>query len=139
MRLSKWSLVLILATFLNCYPAYCETIDAKTDVDAVRIQRGWVAPSAGYFLTDNAMRDTIAGWSEARKVADVREQALVALRAEIEAQSKDTARLLAELETEIAAERKAFRSRIRRGKIQGFAYGLVLGFGGGYLVKRNNP
>lgn len=85
------------------------------------------------------MRDTIAGWTEARKVAEVRQQALEALRDEIAAQSQQMRLSLAELQREIAAERKMWRVRVRRGKTQGIVYGLVIGFTSGYLVKRNNP
>lgn len=85
------------------------------------------------------MRDTVAGWTEARKVADVRQQALEALRDEIRMQQADLTRQLAQLQTEITTERKAWRSRVRRGKTQGFVYGVLAGFAGGYLVKRNNP
>lgn len=122
---------------LTSCPGFCQT--SETVADAVRVTRGWTATADGYFLTDAALRDTVQGWSEAKKIADVREQALVALRAEIDAQAKDTARLIRELQTEIAAERKLYNSRIRRGKVQGFMLGAVLGFGGGYLVRRNNP
>lgn len=103
------------------------------------MRAGWTAPAAGYYLTDAAMRDTIAGWTTAKKEADIREQALIALRDEIKAQQADLTRQLARLQTEIAAERKAWRGRVRRGKAQGLAYGLILGFGGGWLVRRNNP
>ena len=85
------------------------------------------------------MRDTVQGWTEARKVADVRQQALEALRDEVKAQQADLIRQLAELQREITAERSLWRSRVRRGKVQSFVYGAVLGFGGGYLVRRNNP
>ena len=85
------------------------------------------------------MRDTISGWTEARKVADVRQQALDALRDEIRMQTEDLKRQLAELNREIAAERSLWRRRVRRGRLAGFGIGLVLGFGGGYLVRRNNP
>ena len=95
--------------------------------------------SGGYLLSEQAMRDTVAGWTEARKVADVRQQALEALRDEVKAQQADLIRQLAELQREITAERSLWRSRVRRGKMQGFIYGAVLGFGGGYLVRRNNP
>lgn len=126
-----------MTLFLTCSRACSQT--TEKGVDALRIPSGWVAPKAGYYLSDSAMRDTVKGWTEAREIADVRLQALEALREENQRQSKEIARLLAELETEIKAERKAYRAQIRRGKIQGFAYGLVLGFGGGYLVKKNNP
>ena len=76
---------------------------------------------------------------QARKVADVRQQALEALRDEVRAQQADLIRQLAELQREITAERSLWRFRVRRGKMQGFIYGAVLGFGGGYLVRRNNP
>ena len=121
----------------TCLRGYSQTIE--TSVDALRVRAGWIAPSDGYYLTDSAMRDTISGWSEARKVADVREQALIALREEIKMQQTDLKRQLAALQSEIAAERKAWRSRVRWGKAQGLVYGLVIGFGGGYLVRRNNP
>lgn len=85
------------------------------------------------------MRDTIAGWTEARKIADVREQALVALRDEIATQTQQMKRDLANLQQEIAIERKTWRSRVRRGKAQGIVYGVLIGFGAGYLVKKNNP
>ena len=123
---------------LICSRGYSQTI-AKTDVDALRIYAGWVAPSAGYFLTDAAMRDTVSGWSEARKIADVRQQALEALREEIQLQQADLKRQLVALQTEIDAERRAYRSRIRGSKVQGMIYGVVIGFAGGYLVRRNNP
>lgn len=85
------------------------------------------------------MRDTVSGWAEAVQIADVREQALVALREEIKMQQSDLKRQLAALQSEIVAERKAWRGRVRWGKAQGLVYGIVLGFGGGYLVRRNNP
>ena len=122
---------------LMCCPGFSKTTGSS--VDAIRVRSGWVAASDGYFLSDSAMRDTVSGWSEARKIAEVRLQALEALRSEIDAQSKETARLLSELQSEIAAERKAYRSRIRGSKFQGLIYGFVIGFGSGYLVRRNNP
>ena len=85
------------------------------------------------------MRDTVQGWAEARKIADVRQQALEALRDEVRAQQADLIRQLAELQHEISVERSTWRRRVRRAKMQGFVYGAVLGFGGGYLVRRNNP
>lgn len=126
-----------MTSCLICSPVCSQTIENPTD--AVRIHKGWVAPTAGYFLTDPAMRDTISGWETARTEADIRQQALEALRDEVKAQQADLKRQLAALQTEIDTERRAWNSRVRRGKIQGIAYGLVIGFSTGYLVRRNNP
>lgn len=140
MRRLKISALCLTIISLMCSRACSQTIDANTaGVDALRIVKGWTAPAAGYYLTDAALRDTVQGWTEARKVADVRQQALEALRDEVRAQQADLIRQLAELQREITAERSLWRSRARRGKMQGLIYGAVLGFGGGYLVRRNNP
>lgn len=116
---------------------YSQTIE--NSVDALRVRAGWTAPTDGYFLADSTMRDTVSGWATARKEADIRLQALEALREEIKLQQSDLKRQLAALQSEIVAERKAWRSRVRWGKAQGLVYGLVIGFGGGYLARRNNP
>ena len=139
MRRLKRSLLLVTMLCLTCLPACSQTGDAKTGVDALRIRAGWTAPAAGYYLTDTAMRDTVAGWTEARKVADVRQQTLEALRDEVKAQQADLKRQLYALQTEIELERQAWRTRVRRGKAQGLVYGALIGFAGGWLVKRNNP
>lgn len=132
----KW-LLCLLTICLTCSPACCQS--TEKDINALRVLPGWTAPAAGYYLTDAAMRDSIAGWTTAKQEADIREQALIALRDEITTQQADLRRQLAELQHELAVERSAWRSRVRRGKLQGFACGLLLGFSGGYLVKRNNP
>lgn len=136
--MKRWNKLLLCLTtvFLICSPAFSQT--TGQGVDALRIRAGWTATSAGYYLSDTAMRDTIAGWTTARKEADIRQQALEALRDEIAAQTQQMKRDLAELQREIAAERKMWRARVRRGKTQGIVYGLVIGFTSGYLVKRNN-
>lgn len=126
--------MLFLACSLVCLPS-----TARADVDAVRVLPGWTATASGYYLTDAAMRDTIAGWTEARKVADVRQQALEALREEIRLQQADLKRQLAELQHEIADERRLWRSRVRWSKVQGVTYGVLIGGVTGYLVRRNNP
>lgn len=132
----KW-LLCLTTLYLICSPACSET--TENSIDALRIRAGWTAPAAGYYLTDTAMRDAVAGWTEARKVADVRQQALEALRDEIAAQTQQMKRDLADLQREIVLERQAWRTSVRRGKAQGFVYGILAGFAGGYLVKRNNP
>ena len=120
---------------LTCLPACCQT--TEKGIDALRIRAGWTAPAAGYYLTDAAMRDTIAGWTEARKVADVRQQALEALRDEIAAQTQQMKRDLAELQREISEERKVWRGRVRRGKAQGLLYGVLIGGTAGWVLRNS--
>ena len=140
MRRLKKLLLCLMTICLTCSPACCQSTENSTPAgDALRIHPGWTAPARGYYLTDAAMRDTIAGWTTARREADIRQQALEALRDELAAQSQQMKRDLADLQREISAERKLWRSRIRRGKMQGVMYGVLIGFSSGYLVKRNNP
>ena len=141
----KWLKKCVLCLTMIClicspvFSASGEQIAQNEIVDALRVYPGWTARNKGYFLADEAMKDTIEGWGTARKEADIRQQALEALRDEITAQQADLKRQLAELQHEITAERKLWHSRIRRGKAQGFFYGVLAGFAGGYLVKKNNP
>lgn len=135
-RIRKW-LLCLTTICLTCSPACCQS--TEKGIDAQRVLPGWTAPAKGYYLTDAAMRDTIAGWTTAKQQANIREQALIALRDEVKAQQADLKRQLAELQHEITVERSTWRRRVRRGKTQGIVYGLLLGFGGGYLVRRNNP
>ena len=137
-RIRKW-LLCLTTLCLTCSPACCQSTENNPAVDAQRVYPGWTAPAKGYYLTDAAMRDTIAGWSTAKQEADIREQALIALRDEVKAQQADLKRQLAQLQTEITVERSMWRRRVRRGKMQGVIYGVLAGFAGGYLVKRNNP
>lgn len=139
--LTNFALFLMMSC-LTCSPAFSASGEQNAQneiVDALRVYPGWTAHNKGYFLTDIAMRDTIAGWTTARKEADIRQQALEALREEIKLQQSDLKRQLAALQTEIELERQAWRTRVRRGKAQGFVYGILAGFAGGYLVKKNNP
>ncbi|MBP3836715.1 MAG: hypothetical protein J6E31_06450 [Pyramidobacter sp.] len=127
---------------LICSPVFSASGEQNAQneiVDALRVYPGWTARDKGFFLTDLAMKDTIEGWGTARKEADIRQQALEALRDEIAAQTQQMKRDLADLQREISAERNLWRSRVRRGKTQGIVYGLVIGITSGYLVKRNNP
>ncbi|WP_244388297.1 chemotaxis protein [Pyramidobacter piscolens] len=81
----------------------------------------------GYLLSEQAMRDTVAGWTADRESARVLRQGMDELRAEIAAQAEDTRRLVADLRRELAAERAEYNRRIRRGRAQGLLIGLLIG------------
>ena len=83
--------------------------------------------AGGYLLSEQAMRDTIAGWTSDRESARVLRAGIAELRAEIAAQAEDTRRLVADLRRELAAERAEYNRRIRRGKTQGLLLGLLVG------------
>ena len=82
------------------------------------------------------MRDTIAGWSADRESVRVLRQGLDDLRAEIAAQAEDTRRLVDDLRHELAAERMIYNKRIRRGKMQGLLWGVLLGTVAGALITK---
>ena len=91
--------------------------------------------AGGYLLSEQAMRDTIAGWTSDRESARVLRAGIAELRAEIAAQAEDTRRLVADLRRELAAERAAYNRRIRRGRAQGILIGLLVGAAGVAIAK----
>lgn len=105
----------------------CSQSTAKT-ADVQRV-------SGGYLLSDQAMRDTVAGWTADRESARVLRQGMDELRAEIAAQAEDTRRLVDDLRRELAAERAEYNRRIRRGRAQGLLLGLLIGAAGVAMAK----
>lgn len=91
--------------------------------------------SGGYLLNEQAMRDTVAGWTADRESVHVLRQGMDELRAEIAAQAEDTRRLVADLRRELAAERAEYNRRIRRGRAQGLLIGLLVGAAGVAIAK----
>lgn len=91
--------------------------------------------SGGYLLSEQAMRDTVTGWTADRESVRVLRQGMDELRAEIAAQAEDTKQLVADLRRELAAERAAYNRRIRRGRAQGLLIGLLIGAAGVAIAK----
>ena len=91
--------------------------------------------SGGYLLSEQAMRDTVAGWQSDHAAVTVLRQGLDELRAEIAAQAEDTRRLVDDLRHELAAERAEYNRRIRRGRAQGLLIGLLIGAAGVAIAK----
>lgn len=113
------SCVLLLS---RCSPSTAQTADVR------RVQ-------SGYLLSEQAMRDTVAGWQADRESARVLRQGMDELRAEIAAQAEDTRRLVDDLRRELAAERAEYNRRIKRGKTQGLLVGLLIGAAGVAIAK----
>ena len=91
--------------------------------------------AGGYLLSEQAMRDTVAGWTADHESARLLRQGMVDLRAEIAAQAEDTRRLVADLKRELVAERVEYNRRIRRGRAQGLLIGLLIGAAGVAIAK----
>ena len=100
----------------------------STAQDVKRVQ-------GGYLLSEQAMRDTVAGWTADRESVRVLRRGIDELRAEIAAQAEDTRRLVADLRRELAAERAEYNRRIRRGRAQGLLIGLLVGAAGVAIAK----
>ena len=126
----KNGLMICLLISLSLLLSGCSPSTAQTTSKA-GVQR----VSGGYLLSEQAMRDTVAGWTADRESARVLRQGLDALRAEIAAQAEDTKRLVADLRRELAAERAAYNRRIRRGRTQGLLIGLLIGAAGVAIAK----
>ena len=108
--------------WISCLPSTAKTAD---------VQR----VAGGYLLSEQAMRDTVAGWTADRESARLLRQGMDELRAEIAAQAEDTKQLVADLKRELAAERAEYNRRIRRGKTQGLLIGLLIGAAGVAIAK----
>lgn len=91
--------------------------------------------SGGYLLSEQAMRDTVAGWQSDHAAVTVLRQGLDQLQQEIKLQAEDTKRLVADLRRELAAERAEYNRRIRRGRAQGLLIGLIIGAAGVVIAK----
>lgn len=91
--------------------------------------------AGGYLLSEQAMRDTVTGWTADRESIRVLRQGMDELRAEIAAQAEDTKQLVADLRRELAAERAEYNRRIRRGRAQGLLIGLIIGAAGVVIAK----
>ncbi|MGI6076443.1 MAG: chemotaxis protein [Pyramidobacter sp.] len=118
----------LLLYLLTIYVTLLSSCSQSTAQDVKRV-------SGGYLLSEQAMRDTVAGWSADRESVHVLQQGLDELRAEIAAQAADTRRLVDDLRRELAAERAAYNKRIQRGKTQGVLLGLIIGAAGVAIAK----
>ena len=125
-RLVKRPLICLLISCVlllsRCSPSTAKTAD---------VQR----VAGGYLLSEQAMRDTVAGWTADRESARVLRQGMDELRQEIAAQAEDTRRLVDDLRRELAAERAGDNRRIRRGRAQGLLIGLLIGAAGVVIAK----
>lgn len=122
---SKSGLMICLLICLSLLLSRCSPSTAQ---DVKRVQ-------GGYLLSEQAMRDTVAGWTADRESVRVLRQGVDELRREIAAQAEDTQRLVADLRRELAAERAAYNRRIRRGRAQGLLIGLLIGAAGVAMIK----
>ena len=129
LKLAKRPLICLLTASLLlltvCLQSTAQTT-SKADVQRV---------SGGYLLSEQAMRDTVAGWTADRESIRVLRQGMDELRAEIAAQAEDTRRLVDDLRHELAAERAEYNRRIRRGRAQGLLIGLLIGAAGVAITK----
>ncbi len=124
---SRSGLMIYLLIVLLLLSTLCSQSTAKT-ADVQRV-------AGGYLLSEQAMRDTVAGWTADRESARVLRQGMDELRAEIAAQAEDTRRLVDDLRRELAAERAEYNRRIRRGRAQGLLIGLLVGAVGVAIAK----
>ncbi|WP_418565235.1 chemotaxis protein [Pyramidobacter piscolens] len=124
LRLKRECLICLLTASL-LLSTFCWQSTAQ---DVKRVQ-------GGYLLSEQAMRDTVAGWTADRESARVLRQGMDELRAEIAAQAEDTRRLVDNLRRELAAERAEYNRRIRRGRAQGLLLGLMIGAAGVAIAK----
>lgn len=120
MHKSKKKLLACVMMSLCLLLMVCSQTIAATKTDVQRVK-------GGYLLSEQAMRDVVAGWKADHEAVAVLRHGIDDLQQEIKLQAEDTRRQLAELQQELAAERKRYNAAVRRSRGQGLLIGVIIG------------
>ena len=91
------------------------------------VPRGWIAPDAGYWGTEQDGRDTLEALRTYREEATAWENAYNALKAEFDTLRAELDLKFASLEKSLDKERKAWKGEVRKAK--GPGWGVFIGYG----------
>ena len=80
------------------------------------VPRGWIAPDAGYWGTEQDGRDTLEALRTYREEATAWENAYNALKAEFDTLRAELDLKFASLEKSLNAEREAWKGEVRKAK-----------------------
>lgn len=134
LKLKKTWLALILTALLLAL-TLCWTSHAKAS-DVIHILPGWTATESGYYVTDQAGRDMLAGWSADKAALKVLRDGMAEIRAEIAASAEEQRRAMEQLKSELTQERKQWRAATKRAAGQGLMWGLIMGAVVGAVANR---
>ena len=91
------------------------------------VPRGWTAPDAGYWGTEQDGRDTLEALRTYRESSEAWEKAYNALHGEFDTLRLELDEKFASLKDSLNLERKAWKGEVRKAKGPGF--GVFIGYG----------
>lgn len=100
----------------------------STGVNAGEIEHvpaGYVTPEIGYFMTEQAGRDVLEGWSTDRAAKETYKAALDDMYSEWKAFKSSMEEQITTIKDELAEERAASKAELRKAKRPGF--GVAIG------------
>lgn len=92
------------------------------------VPAGYTTPSAGYFLTEQAGRDILEGWSTDRAAKEAYKAALDDMYAEWQGFKASMEQQIADVRDSLTAEREAHAAALRKAKRPGLGVALTLGY-----------
>lgn len=121
----KICLILTLALLLLSLWLFLSSIAESAEIEYIRA--GWTSPASGYYMTDQAGRDILAGWSSDRAAKETYKAALDDLYAEWQTFKGDMSAQIAEIKEAHTKERQEWQKALRQARSPGL--GVFAGAG----------
>ena len=100
--------------------------------DVIYVPAGWEVPAPGYWVSEQAGRDILAGWRTDRSEKAVWMKAYEDLTSEYQAYRDEMSSLSLILKEQVETERNAWEKSLKRARGPGF--GFFAGYGSGGIT-----
>lgn len=121
---TKLKILVLTLSLLSCCPYLMNTGESA---EIEYIQRGWTAPTTGYYVTERAARDILAGWRSDRAEKEIYKRSFNELHLESRITTEILEEQIADIKESLKNERFANEAALRKANAPGF--GLFAGVG----------